>query len=211
MKITRIAKKDENNVAIYLDNDEVLFLTYEVFLKNGLKKNVEIPADHFDFLIRENQKYHIKKKAFSLIARRLHSASEIRMKLRQKKYDKELVEEVINDLSANKYIDDKKFADEFADEKIRLKLWGKSKIKNELMKRGIDLQIISDVLDEKFQEGNDINNAVELAEKKFNTLRGRNLEEIKLKQKLYAFLSARGYDYETSKDAVDKIIGESKE
>ncbi len=34
---------------------------------------------------------------------------------------------------------------------------------------------------------------------------------MKLKQKLYAFLSSRGYDYETSKEAVEKIIGGNRE
>lgn len=211
MKITRIVKKDDNNVIVYLDNDEKFFLTYEVFLKNGLRKNAEIPAGHFTFLIRENQKYHIKQKAFSYIARRHHSIFEVRTKLRQKSYDKDLIEEIIRDLSANKYLDDYEFSSIFTEENIRLKLWGKNRIKAELMKRGIDQQIVSEVLHEKFPEGNDFDSAIELARKKFKTLTKRNLEEKKLKQKLYAFLSSRGYDYAISKEAVDKIIGEGKE
>ena len=211
MKITRIVKKDENNVIVYLDNDEKLFLTYEVFMKNGLRKNDEIPADHFQYLIRENQRYHIKHRAFSYLGRRHHSIFELRTKLRQKEYDKDMVEEIISELTANKYLDDLEFSRLFADENIRLKLLGKNKIKGELIKRGVDAQIISDVLNEKFPDGNDVDNAMELATKKYKTLRNRNLEEIKLKQKLYAFLSSRGYDYETSKTAVENIIGGDKE
>lgn len=211
MKITRVVKKDESNVVIYLDNDEKLFLTYEVFMKNGLRKNDEIPADHFQLLIRENQKYHIKQRAFSYIGRRHHSVSELRTKLRQKKYDNDLIEEIIDELLANKYLDDLEFSRLFADENIRLKLWGKSKIISELIKRGVNSEIVTEILNEKFPEGNDLDNAVLLARKKYKTLQKRNLEEMKLKQKLYAFLSSRGYDYETSKQAVDKIIGRSEE
>ncbi len=211
MKITRIVKKDDNNVVVYFDNDEKFFLTYEVLLKNGLRKNAEIPADHFAFLIRENQKYHIRQKAFSYIARRHHSVFEIRIKLRQKGYDKDLIEEIIRDLSANKYLDDYEFSSIFTEENIRLKLWGKNKIKADLMKRGVDARIISEVLSENFPEGNDFNSAIELAKKKAKTLTKRNLEERKLKQKLYAFLSSRGYDYETSRDAVDAVIKDSQE
>ena len=206
MKITRIVKKDENNVVVYLDNDEKLFLTYEVFMKNGLRKNDEIPADHFQFLVRENQKYHVKHRAFSYIGRRHHSIFELRTKLRQKKYDKDLIEEIIKDLSANKYLDDLEFSRLFADENIRLKLWGKNKIKGELIKRGVDTEIISEVLNEKFPEGNDVDNALELAEKKYKSLQKRDLEEMKPKQKLYAFLSSKGYDYETSKQAVESML-----
>ncbi len=206
MKITRIVKKDENNVIVYLDNDEKLFLTYEVFMKNGLRKDDEIPTDHFQRLVRENQKYHIKHRAFSYIGRRYHSIFELRTKLRQKKYDNDLIEEIIKDLSANKYLDDLEFSRLFADENIRLKLWGKNKIKGELIKRGVDAEIISEVLNEKFPEGDDLDNAVELAEKKCKRLQKRNLEEMKLRQKLYAFLSSRGYDYGTSKRAVESVL-----
>ena len=211
MKITRIVKKDEKNIVVYLDNDEKLFLTYEVLLKNGLRKDREIPADHFQFLIRENQKHHIKQKAFSYIGRRHHSAFEIRTKLRQKKYDKDLIEEIITDLMENKYVDDLEFARLFSDENIRLKLWGKNKIKGELIKRGVSQEIISQVLNEKFPEGNDLDNAAELAMKKHQSLQNRKLDDMKLKQKLYAFLSSRGYDYETSKEAVEKIIDENRD
>lgn len=207
MKITRIVKKDDNNVIVYLDNDEKFFLTYEVFLKNGLRKNAEIPTDHFAFLMRENQKYHIKQKAFSYIARRHHSIFEIKTKLRQKKYDKDLIEEIITDLSVSKYLDDYEFSRVFTEENVRLKLWGKNKIKAELMKRGVDARIISEVMSENFPEGNDFNSAIELAKKKVKILTKRNFEEKKLKQKLYVFLSSRGYDYETSREAVDKVIG----
>lgn len=210
MKITRIVKKDEKNVIVYLDNNEKLILTYEILLKNGLRKNHDIPEDHFHLLIRENQKHHIKQKAFSYIGRRHHSAFEIRTKLRQKKYDNNLIEEIMNDLIAKKYIDDLEFARIFTDENIRLKLWGKNKIKGELIKRGVDREKISQVLNEKFPEGNDLDNAVDLARRKYKSLQKRNLEEMNLKQKLYAFLSSRGYDYETSKEAVDKIIREGE-
>jgi regulatory protein len=208
MKIIRVVKKDENNVIVYLDNDEKLYLSYEVFFKNGLRKDSELPVDHFKFLIRENQKHHIKQKAFAYIGRRHHSALEIRTKLRQKQYDKDLIEEVINDLTVNKYIDDLEFARLYADENIRLKLWGKNKIKGELIKRGVDSEIISEVLNEKFPEGNDVDNALELAQKKYKSLRKGKLDEMKVKQKLYSFLSSRGYDYETSKGAVEKLLGD---
>ena len=52
MKILRLLKKDENNVIVYLDNGEKLYLSKEVVLSNGLRKNQEISEDHFSFLIR---------------------------------------------------------------------------------------------------------------------------------------------------------------
>jgi len=209
MKIVRVAKKDENNVIVYLDNDEKLFLSYEVFLKNGLRKNIEIPDGHFDLLIEENQKHHIKKRAYSYIARRHHSVFEIRTKLRRKKYDEKLIEGVIAELVEGGYLNDEEFSEIFADENIRLKLWGRNKIKAELMKRGVNSGVIDIALSKKFPEGNDVGNAIELVRKKYRLLKDRTPDEMKLKQKLYTFLSSRGYDYASCKEAVNVVISES--
>jgi hypothetical protein len=81
MVISRIEKKDNTNVIIYLDNDEKIYLAYEIVLKNGLRKGVEISESHYNFLIRENQKFFIRKKANDYLGKRIHSANELRRKL----------------------------------------------------------------------------------------------------------------------------------
>ena len=150
MKIQRILKKDENNVIVYLDNGDKLYLTQEVIMMNGLRKNQEISESHFSFLINENKKFHIKQRAFRLLGRRLHSINELRIKLLQKDYEKGIVETVLNELIKSKYLDDYKFSQMFSEEKIKIKLWGKNKIKSELIKKRINPEIINDVLKEKF-------------------------------------------------------------
>ena len=84
MKINRIVNKGAKDVIIHFEDDEFLILALEVFLKSGLKKNDELSDERFSFLIRENRLYHIKQRAFRYLGRRLHSASELRTKLRQK-------------------------------------------------------------------------------------------------------------------------------
>jgi regulatory protein len=223
MIITSVSRKDSNNVVVYLDNEEKLYLSYEIFLKNGLRKGKEISEDLFSFLIRENQKYFIKNRALHFLSRRLHSSFEIAVKLRQKKpasrslpsrqagsrvvrYDSDLIEEVLTELQANGILDDYNFALQYADENIRNKLWGKVKIRSEMRKRGIDLKIIDEVLEMKFPSGNDLNMAVELAKKKIKSLSYKKLDKVKLQQKVISYLYSKGYDYETSKEAIDKLF-----
>jgi hypothetical protein len=69
MVIARVQKKNDNNVIVLLDNDQKLFLSYEVLLKNGLRKGSEVSESHFDYLVKENQKYFIKQKAFALLGK----------------------------------------------------------------------------------------------------------------------------------------------
>ena len=208
MRIIRVAKKDEKNVIIYFDNEEKLFLTYAIFLKNGLKKNDEISESRFSLLIEENQKYHLKQKAFQLLGRRHHSSFELKVKLKQKGYNENIIVEIINDLKTNGYLNDYEFALLFSDENIKNKFWGKKKVEAELFKRGIDRNIISQVIDEKFPSNGEINNAVELGKKKLKSLLTRKIEKEKVRTKLYSFLISKGYDYEICKRVIEILMPE---
>ena len=207
MIITRVEKKDNTNVIIYLDNGEKIYLAYEVILKNGLRKGVEISESHFHLLISENQKFFIKKKAYDYLGKRIHSAYELRTKLLRKKYDSDLINGVIDELRMGNYLDDSRFTEVFIEEKIRLKSWGRTKLKAELAKRGIAADIISTILPEKFPiEGEEIELAYRLAEKKYLSLKSRNLEQGKLVQKIYTYLMSKGYSFNIGKKVVEKLF-----
>ncbi len=208
MKIERVVKKDDENVIVYLDNQEKLYLSYEVFLQNRLRKDMEISEDGFSFLIRENQKYFIKKKAFDYLGRRLHSYSELKLKLLRKKYDKELIVEVLDYLREKKFLDDYQFGKQYAEEKVRLKSWGKNKIKSELYKKGIQAEIIDKIVNE--EDLSSIENAEALAEKKLRVLSGRNYDKRVLASKLYSYLASKGYEYDMIREVIRKLIDEEE-
>lgn len=84
MKIESIAKV-KNDIKILLDNGEKLFLRYEVFLKNGLRKGDDLSEEEISRLIRQNQFYFVKESAFRFLGRRIHSEKELQRKLSGKK------------------------------------------------------------------------------------------------------------------------------
>ena len=206
MKVSKIVKKDARNVIIYFDNDEVLFLSVDIFYKSGLKKNDEISDDRFSSLIKENRLFHIKQRAFRYLGRRQHSTSELRIKLKQKGYETELINQVLDDLKNKSYLDDTKFAEMFVDEKVKLKLWGEQKLRSELIKRGIESDIITDVLRNNISEEDKLNNAMIIASKKYNALMNRGLNNETIKNKLVTFLNSRGYNYDVIKEVCDELI-----
>lgn len=208
MRIERIVKKDNRNVIIYFNDDNQLVINYEVFLKSSLRKGMEVSSDRFSFLAEENEKYKIKTEAINYLAKRIHSEKELRLKLQRKKHKHDLINEAINDLKERELIDDYKFSLIYTDEMIRLKLWGDKKIKSELMKRGISSEIISKVTLEKFTDENSVENAIHLAEKKVRSLSHKNLEKRNLAEKIYSYLSSKGYDYHVSREAVEKVLNE---
>jgi len=207
MKIVRVVKKDDENVIVYLDNEEKLYLSYEVFLKNRLNKDMEISEDGFSFLVRENQKYFIKKKALNLLARRLHSCKELKLKLMRNKYEATLVDDVLRYLLEKKFLDDSQFGRQYVDEKVRIKAWGRNKLKSELFKKGLAPNLIEEILSNNEKEIYS-ENAEMLARKKLKILMKREFDTRKLSSKLSSFLYSRGYDYDTISQVVFRLIKE---
>ena len=210
MVITRIVQKGKNDVTIYFDNDSMLFLAVEVFLKNGLKKGDDISEDRFSFLIEQNKLFHIKQRAFRLLGRRHHATSELRRKLWNKDYEQKLIDEVIEDLQNKGYLDDKEFIRAFVAEKSKTKNWSTKKIKSELLKRGIDSKLIDKMLNGQTVES-DFENAMKLTKKKFEILNKRNFEPKELRNKLSTFLFSKGFEFELIKEVCDKILKDEPE
>lgn len=206
MKIEKIVKKNTRDVIIHLDNGEELFLAGEIVIRNGLRKNDELTVSRKSSLIEQNKIYFIKQSAFRYLGKRIHSSYELRLKLKQKKYEEVLIDSVISDLKKNNYLNDADFSERFAEEKIKSKSWGKIKIEAELRKRKIPAEIISGILENRFGSEKETESAKELAVKKLKILSARGLDQKKIKEKLFAFLYSRGYDYETSKEVLDLII-----
>jgi regulatory protein len=205
MRITRVVKKGKSDVTIYFDNDAVLFLAVEVFLKSGLKKGDDISDDRFSLLIEQNKLFHIKQRAFRLLGRRQHSSSELRRKLWNKDYEQKLIDEVIADLQKKGYLDDKEFIRAFVAEKIKSKNWSIKRIKAELFKRGIASKLIEELLSAQSKDS-DSDNAMKLASKKYEVLLKRNLEPKDLRNKLSTYLFSKGFDYELIKKICNKLL-----
>ncbi len=206
MRIERIVKKGKANVLIEFENNEKLILALEVFIKSGLRKNEELSADRFLSLITENRLFFIRQRAFRLLGRRLHSTGELRKKLLEKMYDKQLVESVIEELQSKKYLNDEEFASQFVREKLSLKKWSRKKIYSELIKRNIKRQLIENVLEENISEEDDYKNALLVGEKKYKTLLNRKLEKSEMRDRLITFLKMKGYSFSTIKKVCEKLI-----
>lgn len=72
-----------------------------------------------------------------LLARREHSAQELRLKLRQRKHPDDVIEAVISDLRARDYLSEVRFVEQFVRRKVE-QGWGPLRITAELRQRGID-------------------------------------------------------------------------
>lgn len=206
MKIISVNRKDEKNVIVYLEDDQKLILSEEVFFQSGLRKGDELSDDRLSFFIEQNVIYHIKQRALSFLARRFHSEKELLIKLKSKSYNENLIKIVLSELKEKGFINDKIFTRHFVEEKLNKKRWGKNKIKAALISKGVSSTTIDEVFSDFQDAKSEFDLAFSLAEKKLLQLQKRNIDTNKYQQKISTFLISRGFDFDTCRDVCEKIL-----
>ena len=120
------------------------------------------------------------------------SHKEVKEKLYGFKLRKDVVEELLANLIEESYLNEERFAMQFAGGKFRMKQWGKIKIAHALKERGVSQYCINKALDEIDEEA--YNEAVKkLAERKWASLKKETNKILRL-QKTKLYLMQRGYE-----------------
>lgn len=195
MKIIRLISK-RNKICVVFDEGSNILLRYDTVLKFGLKKNDVVDEKFLLKLHDEDEKLQIKEISFTLLTRRLHSVSELKRKLALKKYSTENINFVISDLIERNYLNDNRFAEKYADEKLKNNKAGLFKIKAELFKKGVEKKIVDSVLS-KYNDSDLLpENALLIAKNKLNSSLYSKIDAKKKREKLFRFLISKGYSNE---------------
>ena len=101
------------------------------------------------------------------------------------------------------FLDEKRFSENFARGKYRIKKWGRIKIVQELKRRNISQSNINYGLLE-IEEEEYVQTLHELAKKQYETLPDK--KNIENRKKLFDFLSRKGYEYSLITKVMENII-----
>lgn len=142
MKIEKI-KKVGKKYKIIFDNGLELKLYDDVIIANNLLYNKTIDSNLLEKIEKENEYYDVYNKTLNLITKKLRSEKEIIEFLNKYDVDKT---KIINKLKSINLINDKLFVKAYISDKINLSNDGLDKIKNELLKHDIDINLIIEEL-----------------------------------------------------------------
>ncbi len=147
--------------------------------------------------------------AFLLLSYRARSCKEITERLLRKRYGREIIQKVIEELKRLHYLDDRAFALEWAENRLREKR-GKRLISQELLKKGIEKEIIEDSIDEVFNKvaSTEDELAWQAIERKIP--RYQKLEKSKAYRRIKDFLIRRGFSLETTENTLDRFFQSHK-
>ena len=189
--------KNSKRVNLYLDGKFYCSLELFTVMKHRVKIGNDYTANEIiDIQIAEEEGVCLNY-ALNLLSKSVKTEKEIIAKLKKRGYVSEIIDNVIFKLKDYGYVNDEEFAEKYINSYSKNK--GKRLLKSELKLKGVSDAIIED----KFLSvENELETAIKIAEKYVKN----KPVDIKTKQKCYKYLLSKGFSYDDSKTAVDKVL-----
>lgn len=145
------------------------------------------------------------QKALHFLSFRPRSEKEVRDYLKKKKADDLTLQKIIDSLRLSKFIDDREFTKWWVEQRTKIKPKAIRIIKFELRQKGIEKELVEEVLDDKSLEiETEFEKALKLAQAKLPRFKNENRP--KKYEKMVRFLSSKGFDYDLIKEVIDRIF-----
>jgi len=155
----------------------------------------------YDLKKPKQNKYSAQSYVIYLLARRDYSVKELQQKLKEKEYPLEESEQAIEWAINSKYQSDERYAS--GRTRYRSETYGNRRIKMELEDKGIQTDIIEQVMEE-------IETEEERASKlmlDYNRRKNLNGEwDLKVKEKAFRYFISKGFSYDSIKSAWRKVF-----
>ena len=193
-------KKNPRRLNVYL-NGEFAFGISRV-IAPWLKEGSELNQQKITSLITEDEIEKAYQRALNFLSYRNRSEQEIRLNLQKHQIPETIIQPVLDRLREVSLVNDIEFAQNWIENRREFHPRGKRALRSELYRKGISDQIIEEAL----QDINEEELALKLARKKIGKL--KNLDKSTFQEKMYGFLSRRGFHYSLSKEVVNHLWNE---
>src|SRR5215212_1158763 len=135
--------------------------------------------------------------AYKAVARRDLTVAELRARLERKHVSPEAIDDAVAELEDTGFLDDARYARQFAEDKRELDRWGSDRIAQDLRRRGIATQLI-DAAVSTHDRGSELRTALLLLRQRY-THAPRDDRE---RDRAWQMLVRRGYSPDLSYDAI---------
>lgn len=202
MIVTKIMK-NKANYDIYIDEEYSFTLTDEGLYRTKLKSGIEfIITEELNDILKEDEAKRCKNRALKIITTSAKSENKIKEKLIKEGYSEYAIQVALEFLGEYKFTNDERLANNIAQKSLRNNN-SIRQMKQTLKNKGIKKEDIEKTL-EDINEEDEIENAINIANKKYNTIKNKDRAEIL--RKIAYTLNYRGFSYR----AIDKAIQDIK-
>jgi regulatory protein len=151
---------------------------------NLLNKKILDNAE-YNKMIKDNEYEILYLKSINYISYQMRTISEVKKHLRKDTRNESLINKIISELKANKYVNDTYFVTEYVKQKIEFDLVGPRYIKDKLVSKGIHFDLITNAL-LNYNENIQFDKVYELIHKELKYKQKKPYQKVylSLKQKL---------------------------
>lgn len=202
----QVQKKDQDRCSVFLDGSFAFGLHMNLVAEHGLKKGVRLDEEGCRSLIEEDLYFKAMKRCVDFLAYRPRSTSEIDQRLRELQVPEPIAERVVGRLTELGYMDDERFAQQWAVSRHRSKGYGPRRLEMELIRKGIPSELAQKAVAEACPD--------EAVDEQLRVQIGKALhryrhegDEQKQIQKIIGFLARRGFEVGAIRDALREMPG----
>lgn len=205
MQVTNISySKSKEVFEVVFEDETKLLLNYNIFEKYKVSVDMDFSETEIQGMKYFSDIERAKSRAINYISGKLKTKYEVKLKLKEKDFTEDIIDEVIDILEREEYLNDRLYCEVFIEDKKQLNGYGKNKIKSLLIQKGVSKSVFEDFLDE-FEYEEEFDNALKMGIKKLNLLSNED-DNFKKKQKLINYLAYRGFSFDVINDVLREIL-----
>lgn len=197
MELTAAEPRRRGLVQLYLDGEPGPKIDQEVFLLSRLKPGDWLEEEGLEELVERSDARRAREKALYLLEHRSHSKRELTEKIARTAASRQAAQAAADHLEELGLLDDQAYAESCAKELFLRKRYGARRVRQELARKGIDREIIDQVL--ALYEDQDPGEAISLVlERRYPQWR----QDERVRRRAVAALQRLGYSYEQIRSAL---------
>jgi len=193
-------KKNPQRLNVYLNGDFAFGISRVI--APWLEVGNELSQQKITALQTKDEIEKVYQRALNFLSYRVRSEQEIRSNLQKHHTPEIIINPVLERLREGSLIDDQKFAQQWIENRNTFHPRSKRALSSELYRKGISYQIIEETL----QDINEEELAFKFARKKAGKF--KTLDKSAFQEKMYGYLSRRGFNYSLCKEVVTSLWAE---
>ncbi|WP_091260521.1 RecX family transcriptional regulator [Aneurinibacillus thermoaerophilus] len=208
--ITRLErqKKNRHRINVYLNGEYAFAIHEDVLIKYRLNKGCELDEVEMRDVLEAEEKNRAEQYGLRYISHRSRTTEEVRQHLLAGGFPREVVEEVVQGFIQMKYLDDARYAQQWVEERMRLKPRGRHLLRQELQRRGVDARLIEEAFHNMEQDVEE-SACLEVARKKYARQHFASYTE--MRNKIGPFLQRKGFPLDIIAKTLEKLKNERLE
>ncbi len=198
MELTAAEPRRKGLVQLYLDGEAAVKIDIEVFLHSGLKPGDMLTDEKLHELLLASDERRAREKALYLLEHRNHSKKELTEKIARTAASREAAQAAADRMEELGLLNDEAYARDLARELVVRKRYGALRVRQELRQKGIDNELIDELLEQYGSEETALENIQAVLEKKYAGWE----DDEKVRRRAFAALQRLGYSYDLIRRAM---------